>query len=45
MEAVFVIPIVRLGQYVTKSASFFLVLTDFDPTNTGVPDTLQILHA
>ena len=42
MKTAFVIQIVQLGQYGTESANtcFFLVLTDFDPANIGVPDTL-----
>jgi hypothetical protein len=43
MKTAFVIQIVQLGQYGTKSANtdfFFLVLADFDPPIIGVPDCL-----
>jgi hypothetical protein len=42
METAFVIQIVQIGQYRTKStnADFFLVLADFDPANIGVLDSL-----
>jgi hypothetical protein len=38
MKNAFMIQIVQLGQYGTKSANteFFLVLAVFDPTNIGV---------
>jgi hypothetical protein len=42
MKTAFVIQIVQLGQYETNAANkdFFLELTDFDPANIGVPDSL-----
>ena len=42
METAFVIQIVQLGQYGTKSANtdLFLVLADFDPANIGVHESL-----
>ena len=42
MKTDFVIQIVQLGQYGTKSANMvvFLLLADFDPANIGVPNSL-----
>jgi hypothetical protein len=42
MKTAFVMHIVQLGQYETKSANtyFFLVLANFDSTNIGLADAL-----
>ena len=43
MKTAFVIQIVQLGQYGTKSAYtdfFFLVFADIDPAIIGVPNSL-----
>lgn len=47
MKTAIIIQREQLGQYWTKSVNtdFFLVLAEFNPANTGVPDSLQILHS
>ena len=46
MKTTFVIQIVQLSQYGTKSANtdFFFVLANFDPANIGVLDSLDFTY-